>query len=126
MGGYTFLKFAGIEGSYRDLGSIGEAVGATSVDFDATSLDVFGVGFLPLGEKFELFAKAGFSQIDFDVTINDPLFGTISASEDDEELAYGAGFNYTIGGRIAIRVEYETFDTDEDLSMASAGAVLKF
>ena len=89
-------------------------------------MDVFGVGILPVGEKFELFAKAGYSRVELDATISDPLLGTISASTTENELAYGAGFNFKLGDKVAIRVEYETFDTVDDLNMTSAGAVLRF
>jgi hypothetical protein len=125
VGGYTFMKFVGIEGSYRNFGGIDDAVGTTTFLTDASSLDVFGMGILPLG-KIKLFAKAGYARIDFEATIDDPLFVTpIAVSDTQTELAYGAGLSFGLG--IAdVRFEYETFDASEDLNMFSVGAVFKF
>lgn len=125
LGGYTFMKFVGVEASYRNLGGISETIGTTSFDTDASSMEVFGVGFLPLG-KIDLFAKVGYARVEVDATITDPLFPvplTVSAS--DNEIAYGAGLNWGFG-RMAIRVEYEAFDTADSMSMFSAGALFKF
>ncbi len=126
MGGYTFMRFVGVEGSYRDLGGIEETIGTTSIGMDASSIDVFGVGILPVGEKFDVFAKAGFARVEMDATISDPLLGTISVSDSGNELALGAGFNFKIGEKLAIRAEYETFDTAESMDVLSAGAILRF
>jgi len=126
MGGYTFMKFVGIEGSYRNLGGIDESFGTTTFSTDATSLDVFGVGILPVG-PVDLFAKLGYSRIEFDAAINDPILTQpVSASDSQNELAYGAGVGFRIGNKVAIRLEYEAFDTQETLSMISAGAVFRF
>ena len=126
LGGYTFMKFAGVEGSYRNLGGIDETFGTTVVDLEASSLDVFGVGILPVGRSFEVFAKAGFARIEMDATVSDPLIGSVSGSTNENELAYGAGFSFRVGEKIAIRVEHEIFDTIDDMNMTSAGAVFKF
>ena len=126
LGGYTFMKFVGVEGSYRNFGGVDETIGTTSLSTEATSLDVFGVGILPLG-KVELFAKAGFSRIDMTASVSDPLLPfTVSVSDDSNELAYGAGVGFGIGRKIAVRIEYEGFDTADSLNMFSAGALFKF
>jgi len=125
LGGYTFMKFMGVEGSYRNLGGINDTIGTTSFDTEISSLDVFGVGILPLG-KVDVFAKLGFSRIDLSATIDDPLFTVpITVSTNENELAYGVGVSMGFG-RAAIRLEYETFATTETLNMFSAGAVFKF
>lgn len=126
MGGYTFMRFVGVEGSYRNIGGISQTIGDNTIDLDASSMDVFGVGILPVGEKFEVFAKAGYARVEGDFTISDPLV-TLSGSDSENELAYGAGFNFRLGEKVALRVEYETIDTDiVDMDMTSAGAVLRF
>ncbi len=122
LGGYTFMEFWGVEGSYRNLGGVDTVIGTTSFVADASSMDVFGVRFLPVG-KVDLFAKLGFSRVKVDATINDPLFFfPISASVSDNELAYGAGVSFGVGDKIDVRVEYESFG----MSMFSAGAVFNF
>ena len=123
VGGYTFMKFAGIEGSYRNLGGIDETIGTTQIALDASSMDIFGVGRLPLSDKFEAFAKAGFAFLDVDASVTDPLLGTISTSTSETELALGVGFSYGIGEKIALRAEFETI---ENMDMVSVGGVFKF
>ncbi len=125
MGGYTFMKFVGVEGSYRNLGGINEIVGTTSFDTEISSLDVFGVGIFPLS-KVDLFAKLGFSRVDLSATIDDPLFPVpIAVSVNENELAYGLGVSMGFG-KAAVRLEYETFATTDKLNMFSVGAVFKF
>lgn len=126
MGGYTFMKFVGVEGSYRNLGGIDDTFGSTTVDLEATSIDVFGVGFLPVGESFQLFGKAGYSRIDMDATVTDPQFGSVSGSDSENELVYGAGFSFNLGAKVALRLEHEIFDTTEDMNMTSVGALFRF
>jgi hypothetical protein len=125
VGGYTFMKFVGIEGSYRNFGGVNDSVGTTSFETDANSLDVFGVGILPLG-MVKLFAKAGYSRIELSASVSDPLIPVpVSVSTSENELAYGAGISFGLG-KADIRLEYEAFNTAETLGMISAGAVFKF
>jgi opacity protein-like surface antigen len=126
LGGYTFTKFVGIEGSYRDLGGVDETIGTTSIGMDVSSIDVFGVGILPVGKRFDVFGKAGFAHVEVDATVSDPFFGTVSASDSENELALGAGFNFKFGENFALRAEYETFDTADNMDVISAGAVWRF
>jgi OOP family OmpA-OmpF porin len=126
LGGYTFTKFVGIEGSYRDLGGINETIGTTSIGMDVSSIDVFGVGILPVGQKFDVFGKAGLSRVEVKSTFSDPLLGSFSASDTGNELALGAGFNFKMGEKFALRVEYETFDTTDSMDVFSTGAVWRF
>ncbi len=112
LGGYNFMEFMGVEASYRDLGGSTQTIGTTQLGFDASSMDVFGVGRMPVGEKFEVFAKAGLAFIDVEATVSDPLLGTISVSDSASEFAFGAGFNFLIAEKFSLRGEYESFDFD--------------
>ena len=122
LGGYTFMKHMGVEGSYRNFGGVQGTVGTALWDTDGSSLDVFGVGMMEVG-KFDLFAKIGFSRIEMDVTIDGTPSPSMSGS--DNEIAYGAGASYAVG-KAHLRVEYEVFGGDNDFNMFSAGAVFKF
>jgi opacity protein-like surface antigen len=126
VGGYTFTKFVGVEGSYRDLGSVKETIGTTSLGMEASSIDVFGVGTLPISERFDVFGKAGFAHVEVDATVSDPLLGTLSTSDTGNELALGAGVNFNFGEKLAVRAEYETIDTADSMDVISAGAVWRF
>jgi opacity protein-like surface antigen len=126
VGGYTFMKFVGVEGSYRNMGSTDQTVGTTNIGVDVSSVDVWGVGILPLGRTVELFAKAGYAFIDVEASVSDPQFGSVSGSDSENELGYGAGINFKVGSKIAVRAEYEAFNTEESVDMVSMGAVFRF
>ena len=126
VGGYTFMKFAGVEGSYRNLGGLDETIGTTQIGLDASSMDIFGVGRIPVSNKFDVFAKAGFAFLDLEASVTDPVIGTISASTSETELALGVGCSYKVGEKIDLRAEWETFDTIESMNMLSVGGVFRF
>ena len=126
VGGYTFMKFVGVEGSYRNMGSSDYSFGETSLGLDVSSLDVFGVGILPIGNTVELFAKAGYAMVELEASMSDPLFGSLSDSTNENELAYGLGVNFKLGSMFALRAEYEGFNTSENIDMVSMGAVFRF
>ncbi len=122
VGGYAFMEFLGVEGSYRNLGGADQTIGTTQIGLDVSSMDIFGVGRYSIGDKFDVFGKAGFAFLDFDASITDPLLGTISTSTTETEFALGVGVSYRISEKIDLRAEYETFDID----MISVGGVFKF
>jgi len=122
VGGYAFMEFLGVEGSYRDLGGADQTFGTTQMELDVSSMDIFGVGRYSIGEKFDVFGKAGFAFLDVEATITDPLLGAISTSDSGTEFALGVGVSYRISEKTDFRAEYETFDID----MISVGGVFKF
>lgn len=126
VGGYSFMKFFAVEGGYRSFGDLDETVGTTQIGLEASSFDVFAVGRMPVGLRFSFFAKAGYAFLDLDATVTDPMFGTITTSASETELAYGVGLSFKIIDSFHIRAEYETIDTTESLDMVSVGAVFKF
>lgn len=120
-GGITFIKFVGLELSYRDLGSVSESSGGSSVDAQIEVYDAAVRGILPLGKFFGLFAKAGYANISTD--------GTLNSSDFDEsawELYYGAGLEINFGKHFGIRAEWEEFDVESSLNSFSGGAFVRF
>jgi opacity protein-like surface antigen len=69
---------------------------------------------LPLGDRFELFAKPGFAywMTDTSVYVDDPLAGEIRFSQDDDDGAFfiGVGAGLNLGEHFGIRLEYEWFE----------------
>lgn len=120
FGGYRLSDHFGVEVAYAENGSP-EDVG---VEFDVTSLSAFAVGTLTIGERFELFAKAGAYRWDVD------LSGLVDGSDDDIEAAFGAGAKFKLGGKFALRLEYEVFEVesaiDADVDVLSVGGEWRF
>lgn len=124
FGGFNFIRFVGVEASYRDLGTFQESGMTSSVDADIEAFDVSARGMLPLG-LVTLFARAGYANISFDGTLD--VGGSVTDfNEDDWELFYGVGIEFGIGSHFGIRAEWETYDVDDDLNSLSAGAYFRF
>jgi OOP family OmpA-OmpF porin len=114
--GWDFIKFVGLELSYRDMGTFEDGGFGT----DLTSYDAAVRGIIPL--KFlELFGKIGYA----DIKAEGEDSG-VSFDESEWELFYGVGIGFNFGSHFGIRAEWETYDTDENLNTFSAGALFKF
>ena len=109
FGGYNFIKYFGVELTYYDLGSFDEGL----FEADVKVFDLAPRGILPLGERFELFAKLGYSNVDVEGIA-------------DWELMYGAGAGLKLGKKFGIRIEYEAWDVETSLSAWSIGGYFRF
>lgn len=144
FGGYRFNRNIAIEGAYTNFGKFSSHTdvlaggsGTGKGEWTPWSLNVSGVGIIPLGETFEIFGRAGasFWNLDFDFTASGPG-GTGTASESSSGVSglLGAGVAINFGRRVALRAEYERhFDVGDDdtggssdLDMFSASMVFRF
>jgi len=111
FGGFRFITFLGVEGSYVDLGAPSEfnEVIDGNIETDIAGFDGFVVGYLPLGIA-DIFVKAGV--IAWDASISGQIGGvTERQSEDGTDPAYGIGFQLRFKS-FAVRAEFEYFDID--------------
>lgn len=124
--GFRFIKFLGAEASYVDLGSPQDSGNGVTWRADTKAWDAFAVGVLPVG-PVEIFAKWGIVGLNSDIDVQG-IFGDISSSSNDTDMAYGIGAAFTFGGHFAIRAEYEKFDAGDidDLYLYSAGIDFRF
>ncbi len=161
FGGWRWGRHLGVELGWVDLGTaedsfsyqipqIDRAGGVirpvqdrqidTEVEIDG--LQVYLVGYWPLGKSLELFGKVGMLAWDRDSLVIDEIavltpvdqptvpeirldgepFTQIAVSDDGEDLALGAGVNIAAGERISLRGEFEWFDI-EDTSQAWLASV---
>jgi len=123
IAGYRASPNFAIEGAFTQFGKAEAPAVSVGGPFEAKAeaLSVFGVGLMPVG-PVELYAKVGAARIKAEGNVGAVLF------EDKAiELAYGAGAQFTFG-RVALRAEYEKFDTDVigDLDVISAGVTFSF
>ncbi|MFQ5878159.1 MAG: outer membrane beta-barrel protein [Acidobacteriota bacterium] len=125
--GFRMLKFLGFEASYVDLGRPDDSSSGLTLDLEGNGWDVFAVGVLPLGERLELFGKAGLVYWDIEGTLSD---GTSVLSRDDSgiEVAYGLGAGFRFGEHLTFRLERESFEIDKarEVNLTSIGLVLTF
>lgn len=121
--GFRPLDFLAFEINYVDLGNPDDTFLGTKVELEATGLDAFVVGLIPL-PFMDIFGKVGF--IAWDAELSASGFGTL-AKDDGEDPAYGLGLQFRFGSA-AIRAEYEVFDIDDvdDVNMLSLGVTWTF
>jgi len=122
--GFTFMKYLGVEASWRDLGTHSGTFGDATLESDLEGLDLSALGRIPLG-RVTLFGKVGYANITEDFTYNDGIT-TITGDNDDWELMYGVGVDIRILPHLGIRAEWEEYDVDASLNSFSAGAWFKF
>lgn len=122
--GFEFVKFLGLEFSYRDLGNHQDTSGPNTIDVDIEVFDAGVRAILPL--KFvSPFAKAGYGHISTDGTLGVGNLVT-DFDEDEWELFYGAGLDVNFGEHFGIRGEWEKYDVADTLNSLSAGVFIKF
>lgn len=112
--GYDFSKNFGIEAGFVDLGR--QSVDGIPVEADGPTLDA--VINLPFNDGFALFAKGGAHRLDVE---------TADISERESDTHYGAGLKVAFNRNVALRGEWERFETDaRDTDLVSASLVFMF
>ena len=94
-------------------------VGAANAKVDLKhSVAAYGVGFLPINEKFELLARVGYGSTKVRAAV-----GTVSASDTNESWNYGVGAQYSFDGANGVRADYTRHDFNHDGGNADVWAV---
>lgn len=112
-GGYQFTNNFGLEAGYADLGKAtinGEEIGVPfngSIENSAIFLDA--VGTLPLTNEFSVFGRAGVAFTKTEASVNVPGFGSASDKENEANLKFGLGAQYSFTKSVALRAEWERY-----------------
>lgn len=120
-GTYLVTPHFGVEGE-ATFGVDDDTVGGAKVELD-NSVAAFGVAQMPVSERVDLFARAGYASNDYKVKVP----GVGSSSNTDDGLAYGVGAKVFLTDKFGLRgdvTRYEGDDTDADV--ISVGGVMKF
>ncbi|MEJ0024135.1 MAG: porin family protein [Alphaproteobacteria bacterium] len=89
-------------------------VGGVPVKVDLNhQYGVYGVGFVPLNDKFDLFGRVGYATIDAK-----GRSGPITAGIDDDGVAFGGGAQYNFTPRFGVRAEYTRLEGQDDSANA--------
>jgi OmpA-OmpF porin, OOP family len=124
LGGYRFNRYVAAEASYLDWGevTVGTSTGARAAATQS-SYGLAVVGTLPIGERFELFGKAGFLKTEQETRRITPNPSTFN--RDETELNYGLGVKYAFTRNWALRGEWE--NTDKlNVELLSIGVEYRF
>lgn len=125
FGGFTIIRFLGVEASYRDMGNHEGTSGMTMADIDLEAYDIEAVGRLPLGRLLTVFGKVGYANISSEGSFTSTL-GSTNFDEDDWETLYGVGVDIHFGSHFGVRAEWEEYDVNDDLNSVSVGAFFRF
>jgi OOP family OmpA-OmpF porin len=139
FGGYKFMEYLAVEVEYIDGGEPDDNynVGNDSPQRLRANVGVTGfagsaVGILPIGESFDLFAKAGFIMWDADgdakIFNGDTIVARDSYNGDGTDFAWGVGGTWHIMEALDLRAEYQGFEISDfnSVDYASASIIWKF
>ena len=94
-------------------------VGATNVKTELKhSVAAYGVGFLPINDKFDLLARVGYGSTKVSASA-----AGVSASDTNESWNYGVGAQYSFDGANGVRADYTRHDFNHDGGNADVWAV---
>jgi len=126
-GGYRFNKYVSLEGAYFGLaqasvGQVGTGPNAVSGSVDMRALGIYGVAFVPLSKRVEVFVKAGGASWDADLTRN-----TTTANADGFDALYGLGISYAFTKTFKGTADWEVIDSpNPEFSTFSLGFKWEF
>ena len=112
--GYDFNEYWGVELGYDNFGETSDSCGAgctVSLD-DVTGYNLRLVGTYPLNDKWSLYGSAGFQHWEVDVTVVDTL-GTITLSDDGDEVVFGIGGKVKLGESFSLRGGLDFFKVND-------------
>jgi hypothetical protein len=110
FGGWRLNPYLSFELAYVNLGSPDdEVLPDTQLTVETDGFAPYVVGTLPIGDWFEVFAKAGYYWYDVETRVNSPL-GDFSSKDSDETFTWSAGLGVNIFEHVNVRLEYEQFD----------------
>jgi OOP family OmpA-OmpF porin len=140
FGGYDIDENFSVEAHYVDFGeaSLSGTNGQTfridgttyqfnsaaSIKSKASAWGVAVIAGIPVTESVRPFAKVGFNRVSNELTVT----GTTATStkENSTESLYGVGVEYSLTKAIALRIEYEIHNGDDDAEAKLLSAGLKF
>jgi opacity protein-like surface antigen len=125
FGGWRMSPYFALELAYVNLGSPDDEIfPGTRLTVETDGFAPYVVGTLPIGDWFEVFAKAGYYWYDVTTRVDTPL-GTFNDKESDDTFTWTAGLGVNFFERVNVRLEYEQFDlnnADESNALWLTGA----
>ena len=128
--GYRIMRYAAVELSYLDLGSLERTeviaggilppirVFEFEHELETSGPAVSALGILPIGDSFELYARAGVLFADTELTTRLVSSSTTVVAPGDssitfgsDSLLWGVGAQFNWGEHWAVRVDFQRFDS---------------
>jgi len=109
LGGYQFNRNVAAEGAWSQLFDKNGA--------EITAFELVAIGAFPVAEKLAVTGKLGLAN----AYIESPAI-----DQEKVELTYGVGVQYDFTRRIAVRGQWQRYDTEEKIDLLSIGAIVRF
>jgi len=131
--GYDFTPYFGVEGEVligvQDGSFTFEDVALEDdIEFDVGMNSMFGVfakANLPLGERFNAFARAGYAAGEFEISTDGE--DGVSVSDTADGVGYGVGASFDFTQQIYVRGDFTRYDfAGGDIDSAMAGVGFRF
>ena len=125
--GWRFSDYLAVEAGYHNFGDFDQTFDSSGtlidVSLKADGFTFGGVGSLPLGDRFALFARAGAFFWDGDADINN----VTQATPEDTNLYVGVGARLALTERLSLTADASRYDLDDtSSSVFSAGFDIRF
>jgi opacity protein-like surface antigen len=105
LGGYKFDDMFAVEMNYNVFDDESVAMPFVSIETEAWSFGVSGVGTFPIAAVpgLSVFGKLGLERLEVEVTTKSDFFGTTTVSEDDIDFTASGGAQYEITSDFSVR-----------------------
>ena len=125
--GWRFNDYFSLEGGYNNFGRFDQDVDIDGtpvrVSLKADGFTLGGTASLPVGERFDLFARAGAYFWDGDGDLN----GVTAATPEDTNLYFGAGLRFDLGERWSLTGDGSRYQLEDASSTVfSLGVDVRF
>jgi OmpA-OmpF porin, OOP family len=118
--GYKFNQQFALEASYEDLGSYSEDIydDGDIANFNIDGLGLHLVGFMPIANNIDLFAKVGMVNWELESS-----YMGLNGSIDGTDLSYGFGASYMLNDTSSLKLELDRISLDVDGETANLNTV---
>jgi len=108
FGGYGFSRHFAVEFGYADLGAFTARDPSGAVDIESSAIFAELVGSTKVHDRVDVFGKVGVAYWDTEL---DSIDSGVSSSGDDNGLdpVVGLGFDFRVGERLGVRLEWEQY-----------------
>src|SRR5262249_42104419 len=104
--GYRIIPYAAVEAAYLDSGSVTRHNGGASFSTNPHIATATGLGILPIGDSFSLFAPAGLAHWWYPANFDVAGLGSFPFAEKSNELIWGGGASMMVE-RAQLRLDFE-------------------
>jgi OOP family OmpA-OmpF porin len=140
LGGWQWNQYIAFEGEYFDGGTAEDKFdfnylgddGQLTIETDTNGWVFSGLGILPLGESFNVFAKLGFVYWDVEakgvLKYADIQESASLGSESGTDFAWGIGGTWNMTDNMGLRAEWQVFEISDfnSVDLATASFIYKF